>query len=257
MGHDPRLHRSDTVAPFALFADYYFRPEPSVASERRKFGLARCLFECLGDLTQEHLAPSDVLVTNLCNSPLPRAPRGKAALIREREARQGIEQLETLLALGSIHLIFAMSQQVRLDDFECFTDTFFWEQFRRVRERKGLSACGRLLRREKLQYVYTARDRAKFIVNQKVRQLEARLKCKIVLWESDTKFSKLGEPYEALRVVVRDRTTGKRHVDEVRSKTSFFGKFSRTKVVHFFKRSELTRSAPDAGAVQADPEDRK
>lgn len=45
IGHDPRLKKSNIIDDYALFADYYFRPEPNSKAEKQKFGLAKSTFE--------------------------------------------------------------------------------------------------------------------------------------------------------------------------------------------------------------------
>ena len=41
IGHDPRLQTSDTIAKYALFADYYFREQPKNSSGKRKYNFAK------------------------------------------------------------------------------------------------------------------------------------------------------------------------------------------------------------------------
>jgi hypothetical protein len=85
-------------APF--FADYYLRPVPAQPSESAKYKLAEALFHYVGYLTSFRYAASDVVTTNLCNSPLPHAPRGKIVLIPIEEARSGVEHLQLILAMS-------------------------------------------------------------------------------------------------------------------------------------------------------------
>lgn len=112
VGHDPRLQRSNTVAPYSLFADYYFRPKPKGGAEARKYGLAASAFAMVRDLTGGMVAPKEVLVTNLCNRALPHAPKGKTVLIPPQEAKHGVSELRRLLDGSSVQVILAMSQQV-------------------------------------------------------------------------------------------------------------------------------------------------
>jgi hypothetical protein len=97
-------------APF--FADYYLRPVPAQPSESAKYKLADALFHYVGHITSFRYAASDVVITNLCNSPLPHAPRGKIVLIPIEEARAGVEHLRRILKEAEIQLILAMSEQV-------------------------------------------------------------------------------------------------------------------------------------------------
>lgn len=36
IGHDPRLQNSDTIADYALFADYYFEPKEEMNGAQQK-----------------------------------------------------------------------------------------------------------------------------------------------------------------------------------------------------------------------------
>lgn len=123
IGHDPRLQRSDTLAQYALFADYFFRQKPDNASERAKYDLAESLFSYIGYLTSYTYSSSQIAVTNLCNAPLPHAPRGKIVLIPEEQALNGLKAIESILSQSSIELIFPMSLQVNywLQKFSFFS----------------------------------------------------------------------------------------------------------------------------------------
>ena len=112
VGHDPRLRKSDTIAPYALFADYIFRPKPAGRAEQRKYNLAKSVFEMVHVLTSGRVAPEQVLVTNLCNWTLPHAPRGKTVLIPDPVARRGIVELTELLDGSTVTVVLAMSLQV-------------------------------------------------------------------------------------------------------------------------------------------------
>lgn len=112
VGHDPRLQASETVAPYCLFADYYFRPRPQSGAGARKYGLAAAAFGLVTDLTGGAVPPGEVLLTNLCNRALPHAPKGKTVLIPEHEAECGVRRLRWLLDGSTVRVILAMSQQV-------------------------------------------------------------------------------------------------------------------------------------------------
>jgi hypothetical protein len=112
IGHDPRLQRSDTIAPFCFFADYYFRPIPTQPHERAKYELAAALFSCIRYLTSDKYPDDQILVTNLCNKSLPHAPKSKAVLIPKQMARDGLQAIREMLSVSTITVIFAMSLQV-------------------------------------------------------------------------------------------------------------------------------------------------
>ncbi len=126
-----------------------------------------------------------------------------------------------------------------LAHFEHFTDTFFWEAFHREAQKHPLSASARLLRREPLRCVGSARDISSLARQTMITDLKAKTGNEVVYWASDAKFSRLGSAYTKLRVLVRDRVTGKRRLEDVPKVTSFFSKFSRTDIIHFFQKPQL------------------
>jgi hypothetical protein len=112
IGHDPRLQNTDTIATYSFFADYYFKPQPRVPSERAKYDLASALFSYVMFLTSERFSAEQVMATNLCNRPLPHAPPRKTVLIPEKDAREGLLAIRNILAASNIEIIFPMSLQV-------------------------------------------------------------------------------------------------------------------------------------------------
>lgn len=112
IGHDPGLQRSSTIADYCFFADYYFRPKPSHASELSKYKLAESLFRCIMDLTAEHFSNEEILITNLCNEVLPQSRIGKINYIPRGKAEDGLQTIRNLLKGSNVKLIFPMSQQV-------------------------------------------------------------------------------------------------------------------------------------------------
>ncbi|MBN1545152.1 MAG: hypothetical protein JW902_00670 [Syntrophaceae bacterium] len=112
IGHDPRLQDSHTLAGYALFGDYYFKPVPTRKNELAKYQLAEAVYSYIGHLTSNKYSPTQIVLTNLCNDALPHAPQGKTVYIPEKKARQGIDEIREILNGSSIELIFAMSLQV-------------------------------------------------------------------------------------------------------------------------------------------------
>ncbi len=64
IGYDPRLQKSDTIADYALFADYFFRHELDKTAEKRRFGLAKSTFEYISCLTNKSIKPEQIYSTN-------------------------------------------------------------------------------------------------------------------------------------------------------------------------------------------------
>lgn len=113
IGHDPRLQNSESIAGHALFADYYFRDVPTKPAEKRKYGLAKSSFDHIAYLTHGKIAPESLYITNLCNSALEHALKGKTVLIPKEKAQEGLENIRSVLeANPSIEFLFPMSLQV-------------------------------------------------------------------------------------------------------------------------------------------------
>lgn len=113
IGHDPRLQKSDCIAEYVFFADYYFKDEFKNKSEKRKADLAKSTFKQIIDITNGKIKAEEIYLTNLCNSALPHAPERKTVLITESNAKEGIEHIKQILKENpTIKYIFPMSSQV-------------------------------------------------------------------------------------------------------------------------------------------------
>jgi hypothetical protein len=112
IGHDPRLRESLAVAKHAFFADLFFKPIPTRGSDLAKYGLARATYGYISELTSYRYTAEQLLLTNLCNSRLRAAPKGRVVLIPQDRAEDGLVDIERLLRRAKFELIFAMSEQV-------------------------------------------------------------------------------------------------------------------------------------------------
>jgi len=114
VGHDPRLQQSNTIAEYVLFANYYFFNEILVSTqEKKKYELAKSTFDHVAYLTNERFKAETIYITNLCNSQLEHAPKGKTVLITREKAEQGLVNIKRILSENpTIEYIFPMSLQV-------------------------------------------------------------------------------------------------------------------------------------------------
>jgi len=113
IGHDPRLRQSDTQAECALFANYYFDNAIRDRAIKSKQGLAASAFNQITYITNGKIKPEEIYITNLCNSALPHAPRGKTVYIPEDKAKEGFENIKRIIEENqSIEYLFPMSLQV-------------------------------------------------------------------------------------------------------------------------------------------------
>jgi hypothetical protein len=111
VGHDPRLQRSKAEAKTAFFMDYLARPRPTRRPEARKYGLARAVWEYVGDLAGRHVLLADLYVTNLCNEFLEHAPDSGTVLIPDDLAKRGVEQIAQAVTAGHFKCILPMAVQ--------------------------------------------------------------------------------------------------------------------------------------------------
>ena len=113
IGHDPRLQNSDTQAEYVLFANYYFDNTIKDRAFKSKYGLAASAFNQITHITNGKIKPEEIYITNLCNSALPHAPKGKTVYIPEDKAIAGVENIKRIIENNqSIEYIFPMSLQV-------------------------------------------------------------------------------------------------------------------------------------------------
>lgn len=113
IGQDPRLQKTDTQAEYVLFANYYFDKTIRDRAFKSKYGLAASAFNQISHITNEKIKPEEIYITNLCNSALPHAPKGKIVYIPEDKAIEGVENIEKIIEENpSIDFIFPMSLQV-------------------------------------------------------------------------------------------------------------------------------------------------
>ena len=112
IGHDPRLHKSDTRAEYALFANYFFQNITRLQSDRRKFNLAKSAIEMVIYLTANNYSPDEIYITNLYNGILV-APKRKTVLIPSDKVKTEIARLKKIVWNNpTIEYIFPMSLQV-------------------------------------------------------------------------------------------------------------------------------------------------
>ncbi len=122
----------------------------------------------------------------------------------------------------------------RNEDFAFLTDGFFWQAFRKHARKNSSSACARLLRRERMEYLQGDKELSAL----KKKQITSKL-CKtkgrdVASWESEAKFSNISGTYENLRLLVEDRVRKTRELDDIKRHTDFFYKFRNTVITHFF-----------------------
>jgi hypothetical protein len=128
IGHDPRLQKSDTIADCAIFANYFFKNDLKNRADLQKFKLAKSTFDQITEITNGKIKPEEIYITNLCNRQLSHSPNGKTVFIPEKEAIEGLKNIQSILNENpTIEYIFPMSLQVnywlqKLDFYNSNTD---------------------------------------------------------------------------------------------------------------------------------------
>jgi hypothetical protein len=113
IGHDPRLQTSDTIAEYALFANYFFDISIKDKAFKHKYGLSASAFSQITEITNGKIKPDEIYVTNFCNSALPHAPKGKTVFISLEKAKEGFDNILRILQENpGIEYVFPMSLQV-------------------------------------------------------------------------------------------------------------------------------------------------
>lgn len=148
IGENSTLQWKDEVIEYAMFLDYYFKAPPSDLGERSRYSEAGNVFQYLDYITAGVCKPQYVYGTLLSNDALKRPPRGKHIYVPEREAKDGVRYIMSILKENpTIEYVFAMGLQTnyylqRLEFYNCGELT---EQFVKGAEprRVGLSSYDR------------------------------------------------------------------------------------------------------------------
>ncbi len=113
IGHDPRLQKSDDKPEYALYANYYFSPEPKRYGEKNKYILAKNCFTQIIEITNNKYREDEIYVTNLCNMFFEDRPIKKTILIPEKVAKKGVLHIQNILQdYKTIEYVLSMSEQV-------------------------------------------------------------------------------------------------------------------------------------------------
>jgi len=122
-----------------------------------------------------------------------------------------------------------------INKFKEFTDYYFWQEFYRVGRKSPRSAASRLIQREKIEYLYTGKNLAKFEKTKIMKKLAEKHKCKIIFHESETKFSKISNTYQNLRVLAKDEVSGAKELGKIVNHSEYFNKYQDIMISHFYK----------------------
>jgi HD superfamily phosphohydrolase len=126
-----------------------------------------------------------------------------------------------------------------LNRFTEFTDTYFWEMFRKYALDSEMSACYYIINRKKLDYIKSMRADlfAPFEIEKERRKLEKKHEVKVIGTEAPSKFSKINPLYEKIRLLKFDKITKKPELYSIHS--DYFEQGKDINVKHFFKAPDF------------------
>jgi deoxynucleoside triphosphate triphosphohydrolase SAMHD1 len=121
-----------------------------------------------------------------------------------------------------------------LAGFSNFTDTFFWQKFRKHSEDNPNSACRMLINRNKLHYIGKRINEKEEDVETLCIRLSKSKGQKIEYWKSHVKFSKINDYFSNIKILVKQED-GTRKLKKISRVTDFFGKFDKKDIYHLFE----------------------
>lgn len=125
-----------------------------------------------------------------------------------------------------------------INRFTNFTDTFFYEKFRKISVSNNKSASYRLIMRQKLKFL----DSKEEIGEEEIYRIKDKLEHKFgnsIFRTFNVKFSNIMPKFEKMMVLNKDRNSGKYTLNEITKQTDFFNKFDDKQIVYYFKEPEL------------------
>lgn len=121
--------------------------------------------------------------------------------------------------------------------FADLTDAFFWERFRDYASMNRASNAERILRRRKLRHLASLENATADQATVARQRLADRLGLapgSIVQATSYARFSRIGNGYNAIRVLVKDPISGGRRLRQLAQCSDYFGKFSDVTLTHLY-----------------------
>jgi HD superfamily phosphohydrolase len=159
-----------------------------------------------------------------------------------------VSGLRKLLSLAIGEILSSKEAQKEIKDilldvnkFSNFTDTFFWEKFRRYANINPNSASYRLINRQKLKYVMKFENQDQNDIDLFCERHYERNGVRIGYWKSKIKFSEISPKFKSIKVLLKNDTNPKQPTYELKKlseETDFFTKFQRQEIYHLFEIPE-------------------
>lgn len=162
----------------------------------------------------------------------------KAACLYDILLKQSIQELMSNVEVKDRVIAFLTDP----NEFELFTDHYFWEMFRKHSSVNKSSFSAKLLKREKLTHLVTIKNVSDEQIRSEVSglvQVYALDREKVFVQTSKATFSKIDKQYKDIRVIRSHRDfidVSKKHESyvSIAESTDFFEKFSDIKITHIF-----------------------
>lgn len=123
--------------------------------------------------------------------------------------------------------------------FSDLTDSFFWEAFRRIARRRPASYSRCIVDRVKLRHLDTRENLGPDELGAHRHWLARELSLPpgdVVTCTMRAKFSRIGESFDGIKVLVRDPITRSRRLRRISDVSAFFSKFADGTITHFYLR---------------------
>ncbi|SFR45472.1 hypothetical protein SAMN05216203_0458 [Marinobacter daqiaonensis] len=123
--------------------------------------------------------------------------------------------------------------------FADLTDSFFWEAFRKIARQRSASYSRCIVDRVKLQHLDTREDLSTAETGAHRHWLARELAlepAEVVTCTMRARFSKIGENFEGIKVLVRDPVSRRRSLRRITEVSAFFSKFGDGTITHFYVR---------------------
>lgn len=125
--------------------------------------------------------------------------------------------------------------------FADLTDSFFWEAFRRIARRRPASYSRCIVDRVKLRHLDTRENLTADEQGAHRHWLARELSLSpadVVTCTMRAKFSRIGESFDGIQVLVRDPITRRRCLRRISDMSAFFSKFGDGTITHFYLRPQ-------------------
>ena len=123
--------------------------------------------------------------------------------------------------------------------FSDLTDSFFWEAFRRIARRRPASYSRCIVDRVKLRHLDTRENLGPDELGAHRHWLARELSLPpgdVVTCTMRAKFSRIGESFDGIQVLVRDPISRSRRLRRISDVSAFFSKFGDGTITHFYLR---------------------